>query len=157
MKNASDRLRLQGGISKLEFAVVAVIFGVLAAILLGRLSEVEVGAEATEVEITISNIRSGMRMAINDRMMKGKGDRLEELLSSNPVTFLITPPRGYVELAADTGVRGAWYYDQRIRVLTYRPRQPQAFGGKTELHWRISQHGNGNNESVAGIQLEEMP
>ena len=49
----------RGG-TKLEFALVVVIFGILATALLNRLQAIEADAERTEVELTVRNIRVGV-------------------------------------------------------------------------------------------------
>ena len=58
-----------GGTVKLQFAVAAGIFCLLAAILLVRLMPFEADAERAEVELTIRNIRVGIHMAGGERIM----------------------------------------------------------------------------------------
>jgi len=149
-------MQRQRGISQLEFAVVAVIFAVLVAFLLGRLGDVQEEAERSEVDLIVSNIRAGLRMAVDQRMARGQGDDPGALLNRNPVEFLGSPPRGYVDATGDTNGLGVWYFDSKTRILAYRTRHPEVFEGKAELRWRIvSQTGGADN--AAGLELERAP
>ena len=146
----------QRGLSKLEFVVVAVIISVLVGMLLTRTSDVQLAAERTEVDLTVRNIRAGIRMAVDAYTVRGQWDRLGTLAASNPVVFLSSPPRGYAGEAAASNIPGSWRFDPQIHVLAYRPRQPEAFEGETELRWRMSTQ-RGIDGHVAGIELKNIP
>lgn len=149
--------RRQRGLGLLEFAVVAALFGVLALTLLERLTELEQDGERLEVELTVRNMRVGLQLAIGEKLMRGEEDRLAELLGMNPVSFLGRLPQGYVEeVGAGGTVPGAWRYDEKSRVLAYRPRQPEAFGGRDELRWKMRSVGLLNGR-VVGLRLAELP
>ena len=62
----------QTGLSWLEFSVVASVLAVLAGSLLTALLYYEELAEATVVQLTIENIRSGLRYQIADRLVAGR-------------------------------------------------------------------------------------
>jgi type II secretory pathway pseudopilin PulG len=72
-----DRCRLEVGATKLEFVVVVVVFGLLAAILLARINAIQADAERTEVDLTVRNIRVGIQTLkynkrVNGRMTRGR-------------------------------------------------------------------------------------
>lgn len=149
MRHRPDRHR--GG-GKYEFLVLLTMIGALAAVLLDRLLEVEREAERTEVGLTVRNMRVGLTLAVGERLMQGREDRLGELLDADPTAFLGQMPRGRGD--GGTGP-GAWRFDRGTRILAYRPRQPEAFGGRSELCWRISAFGPIHGR-IVGIALENL-
>ena len=126
--------RQQGG-TKLEFAVVVAVFGVLATLLLARLHQIQAEAERTEVDLTVRNIRVGIQLAIGERIMRGDEGRLDEVTRASPIDFLGHRPRGFTDgrVALD---EGQWAWDPVRRELSYLPRLPAAFGDAKELRWR---------------------
>lgn len=50
---------------------------------------------------------------------------------------------------------GSWRYDPASRILGYRPRQPEAFAGRTELAWRFAGQTDMLGRSV-GLRLEPL-
>lgn len=150
----NKRIPQQQGLSKLEFAVVVAVVAVLAAVLLTSLADVQGEAERAEVDQTVTNIRAGIRMAVNEHMVRGQADSLDKILNSNPIKFLGTDPRGYVGETAVTGAPGSWRFDPSARILVYRARQPEMFDGQAELRWRMTSQGGGG---IASVQLENAP
>lgn len=126
--------RLRGA-SKFEFAIVIAVFGVLAAILMARLTAIQAEAERTEVELTIRNIRVGIQLAIGERIMRGEEDRIAEVAQASPIDFLGHRPRGFSD-ARRAEAAGQWAYDPVRRELSYLPRLPGAFADAEELRWR---------------------
>jgi hypothetical protein len=157
----SERRALRGlaqrGIGKFEFAIVVALIGVLAAALLARLAQVEREAERLEVELTVRNIRVGLQLAVGERLMRGEEDRLAELLAMSPVRFLGRVPANYAERPDPSAKPGSWRYDPAARRLEYRPRQPEAFGGRTSLRWRLEAAAVRGGR-LTGLRLaEEVP
>ena len=144
----------QRGSGMLEFLLVLVVFGLLASALLARLIVIEQGAERTEVELTVRNIRVGLQLAVGEHLMRGQEDSLGELLELNPVSLLGRLPRGYVDAATDAGP-GSWRFDPKTRILAYRTRQADAFEGRDELRWRLASQGILGSR-IAGIRLESL-
>lgn len=134
-------MRRQAGLGKFEFAVVLAIFGVLATLLLDRLVALEHETERIEVDLTLRHIDIGLKLAIGERMMRGEEAHIPALLEVNPLDFLGTP-------AAQ-----GWGYDAGSRTLGYRPRQPEAFGGRTHLEWRYTGRTDELGRMV-GLRLE---
>jgi prepilin-type N-terminal cleavage/methylation domain-containing protein len=128
----------QRGFSKLEFAVVLVIFGVLATLLFDRLVALEHETERLEVDLTVRHINIGIKTAVGERIMRGEEPRIAELLKENPMNFLGHAPAGKVGAGGTAYLAGEWKFDPGSRILGYQPRQPAAFGGRTNLAWRFT-------------------
>lgn len=137
----------QRGLSKFEFAVVLAIFGILAHLLLDRLTALEQETERLEVALTVRHIHTGLKLAIGERLMRGEERRIAELRDASPLDFL--------ERKVGAGDTAAWRYDSGQRLLTYRPRQPEAFGGRTELAWRYQGH-HDELGRVVGLRLKPV-
>lgn len=149
----ADGRAVARGINKFEFALVAALLGILAAVLLDRLIDIQVEAERLEVSLTVRNMRTGLQLAIGERLMQGRDNTLGELLAANPVEFLDRHPSGYEGESASPGAAGSWRFDPDKRVLEYRPRRQEAFGGRAALRWRLVAKGVAGTR-VQGLRLE---
>lgn len=127
--------------------------------LLGGLGHVLVQAQAemelAQVSIIVRNIRSGLQIAIGERLMRGEDTRLAELLQANPLRFLGRQPEGYIGETAVADGAGSWRFDPTTRLLEYRPRHPDAFGGRSELHWRVDATGIAAGRPI-GMRLDAV-
>lgn len=148
----------QAGFSKFEFAVVLAIFGVLATLLLNRLVALEHTTEKQAVELTVRHINTGIKLAVGDAIMRGEEARIAGLINENPLNFLdqkvgsgetAQPDAASTETAPD--VRG-WHYHPATRVLSYHPRQLEAFGNQEKLAWRLQGHTDEIGRAV-GLRL----
>lgn len=148
-------LNKQHGIDKFEFLVIVAIAGVAALVLLDRLLEMERESERTEVMLTIRNIRVGLQLAVGEHLMRGQEDRLPEILEADPTVFLGRLPRGYTATGNVIRYPGSWGFDPTSRILSYRPRQPEAFGGAIELRWMLAGQRSSYGRMV-GIRLESL-
>lgn len=147
-------MKHQLGASKLEFAVVVAILGILAAMLLTRLSAVEADLERIEVDLTVRHIRAGIQVAAGERIMRGEEHRIAEIAQASPIDFLGERPRRFNEgLTAE--VSGQWAYDPNRRELSYIPRVPSAFGGAEVLRWRYESRLDLSGKTV-GISLVKL-
>jgi hypothetical protein len=132
-------VKRQAGLSKFEFAVVLAIFGVLAHILLDRLTALEQETERLEVSLVIRHINIGLKLAIGERIMRGQEARISELLAENPLNFLGQQNRK-VDAGDTPATPGSWRFDAASRILSYTPRQPEAFDNQARLTWRLTAH-----------------
>lgn len=132
----------QRGIGKFEFVVVIVIICTLLGVLLQRLIWLQGESERAEVELIVTHIRSGLRLAMVQNSIQGHAGGGAGLSVRNPVTFLASPPKGYTLDPLLARQPGAWHFDPVSRQLIYRPRLPEAFAGKAELRWRLQAAGN---------------
>jgi hypothetical protein len=139
----------QRGLGKFEFAVVLIIIGILAGLLLNRVIELEEETERLEVELTLRHINIGLKLAIGEHLMQGNEARIAELLHRNPLDFLGDSEK------VGAGATAAWRYEAQTRTLSYQPRQPAAFDGQTQLQWRFVGHRDELGRMV-GLRLEAL-
>ena len=85
-------MRRQRGFTIFELVVVMVIASVLAIILLNRLWYYQEVAEKAAMEMTVMNMRSGLRLRIADLMMQGRMNEMAQLVQENPINWLETLP-----------------------------------------------------------------
>jgi hypothetical protein len=144
-------VKCQAGSSKFEFAVVLVVIGALAHILLGRLITLEHETERLEVELTVRHINTGLKLAVAGAVMRGEEARIATLLTQNPLDFL----GQHEDNGTGNTARLHWHYEPDRRTLRYQPRQPEAFYGE-RLEWRFT----GQQDDIgrtAGLRLEPLP
>ncbi|MDO8597490.1 MAG: hypothetical protein Q7R45_12815 [Sulfuricaulis sp.] len=151
----------QTGLTWLEFSVVASVLAVLAGSLLTALLYYEELAEATVVQLTIQNIRSGLRYQIADRLVAGRTREIGQLLGANPVSWLERSPDGYVGIVRAGSVRllpaGSWFYDIDRGEIGYVPKlsfhlvaEP---GRRAILRWRMQALRSPTPREVEGLML----
>ena len=123
----------QPGFSLLELVTVIAIISILVAVALDRLLPYIDEAERVSVIRLEGQLRSTLMMEAAERIVRGQSATLTELNGSNPVNFLLEPPKNYLgELqglpAGDLPARH-WYFDTASRQLTYRLGEPFAGDG----------------------------
>lgn len=159
----SIRANRQRGATKVELVVVTIIVSVLCVWLLHTLRFYQELTEKTVVESTIVNLRSGLRFKIADLIIKGTPERQTELLKTNPIALLDSPPNGYMgEMRTPKNVPpGTWYYEQDKGELVYIPKmsthlaltdgtQPDMF----RLRWQIRM--NDENKGAPYLDVVAM-
>jgi general secretion pathway protein G len=153
----------QAGITWIEFSVVASVLAVVAASLLTRLLYYEELAEATVVQMTIQNIRSGLRYQVADRLVAGRTPEIAQLLGANPVSWLERPPDGYVGMVRTGSIRslpaGSWFHDIDRGEIGYVPKlsfhleiAPDA-EGRAILRWRMQALRSASPWETEGLTL----
>jgi hypothetical protein len=105
--------RSQRGSGWFEFAVAAVLLSVLAAILVRQLVEYQALAEQTAVDLTLRNLRSGLRWQVAERLLRGRAGELAGLEGANPVAWLERPPLVFRSRAAPARLCAAPRLDRR--------------------------------------------
>jgi len=151
----------QTGFTWLEFSVVASVLAVLAGSLLTALLYYEELAEATVVELTIENVRSGLRYQIADRLVAGRTPEIGRLLGANPVSWLERSPDGYVGIVRTGSVRslpaGSWFYDIDRGEIGYVPKLSFHLAAESEgraiLRWRMQALRSSTPREVEGLAL----
>jgi len=147
------------GLTLLEFAIWAAIVAVLSGLFLGAVLYYEELGEKTEVELTILNIRSGLRYQVAERMFRGRMNELAALSTANPVQWLERPPADYEgerRDAQDGSIgKGRWYFDIDGRELRYRPRLRDHLSPEAKfLRWRVVPiYGSGKRRAVESLAL----
>lgn len=140
----------QHGLGMFEFIVVMTVIAILAYALLERLLVLEQETERLEVALTVRHIHIGLKLAIGEHLMHGEEARIPELVKANPLHFL-----GAQKVGAGDAAPGNWQFDHASATLSYRPRQPEAFDGRTTLVWRLTAHLDELGRT-SGLRLEPL-
>lgn len=129
---------------KFEFAVVAVLVAILAAILMPALERTRAEFEEAAVQSDVA----ALRIELLDRLSHREAVGGALPVGANPVAWTGYQPRGYVgerdEAPAETGV---WYFDRRAGELAYRYRSGR------EARFRLAR---GGSAALAGIGLQRV-
>jgi general secretion pathway protein G len=134
------------GFSLLELAVVAIVVGIVFAVLMHRIQIVQEAAEKTSVETMIIRMRMILQYRVGQMRIQLREARLPELIGSNPVDLMETPPPGYVGVLSGPDVNavpaGSWYFDKLSGELRYKPLRSRHFsmapGERSEIRLRIA-------------------
>lgn len=133
------------GATLLEFAVVASVLGILAFVLLDRLTYYQEWAEKANMEYTAAALKSALRMEMSTLMVQGRMREGPGLLRQNPMAWLEQKPADYFGEfdgpPPDMQARGGWYYNRDARELVYRVKLGRYFvpdsRGRMEVHFRV--------------------
>lgn len=120
--SGNPKCRMQRGIGLFEFAAAVAIIGVFGAVLLERMLYLEEYAEMTAMELTVLNMRTGLRYRTADFLVRDKVSEIATLADENPVNWLQNRPESYLgdfDLKPDTDLRGKWYFDKSRHELVY--------------------------------------
>jgi general secretion pathway protein G len=151
------------------FELVGIIFvaSVLALVLFDRLLFFQAQAEKTVMEMTVINMRSGLRLRVAELMMQNRMDEVGSLVHENPINWLAAPPSNYIgefqnpeqnAIPANT-----WYFDTWRRELVYTLGHDHILGAEpaheTALRFRVAAverppvNGAGAVPKVEGVTL----
>ncbi|MYN07901.1 type II secretion system protein [Pseudoduganella aquatica] len=127
----SPQRRRGQGFSLLELAVVAIIFSVLAAVLLQRLAFYQDEAERAGAQLLVANMRSALYSKALEAAVQQDRARLAQLVSANPIRLLEREPENYKGeidgLSANKLEPGFWYFNRDKRILVYVFRGKKSF------------------------------
>lgn len=108
----------------LELVVVIAVAGVLGCVFLDRLAYYQEVAEKTSAELTIINLRAGLRYRVAELLLQHREAELAQLVGSNPIGLLELPPANYVGVRKSAGwddiPPGNWCFDADKGELLYR-------------------------------------
>lgn len=120
--------RSASGFSLLELVVVIALIGTLISVAATRLLPYIDEAERVAVLRVEGQLRSSINMEAAQRIVRGQSASLTDLDGSNPVKFLLEPPKNYVgeRLQQEIGQVPArrWYFEQDRQRLVYRLGEP---------------------------------
>ena len=145
--------------------MVIALVGVLAYLLLLRLTGYREMAEKAAMEQTAGAIQSALNIQFAHALVRGDGAAAEALGRENPVRWLTKAPENYAgEHAAPA--RGAippgnWYFDPDSRELVYLVRHPDHFrseSGEPRVRYRVRLYAEetGGRREVSGVVLERQ-
>jgi prepilin-type N-terminal cleavage/methylation domain-containing protein len=134
------------GFSLIELAVVVVIVGILAGVVLDRLLPVLGRAERAAFLQTQADLQSALLLEAAERITTGDTSRLAELADGNPMRLFLRPPANYVGSVrtggADMVPRASWYFDERDGLLAYRVGREARFdplgGPRDRVEFRVA-------------------
>ena len=126
----------QRGYSLFELVCVILIVSVLLLVFLDRTLRYQAMAEKTSMEVTIMNMRSGLRLRVAELMMADRTNELGDLVQDNPIHWLAAPPANYLgeirnPQRASLPVN-SWYFDPDRRELVYLLRRNKFFGAEPD-------------------------
>ena len=141
-----NRPTRSAGFSLFELAIVVIVGGVLALILIDRLLVYQEYGEKAAMELTVRNMRSGLRYRMADLMNRDRMHEADRVLQDNPVSWLEEKPANYVgelrDPAPDRIAPGSWYFDATQRELVYLPRHHRflkpAKSGDYAIRYRVT-------------------
>jgi prepilin-type N-terminal cleavage/methylation domain-containing protein len=112
------------GFSLLEMVIVIALIGILIAVAANRLLPYIDEAERVAVLRVEGQLRSTLTMEAAQRIVRGQSASIAGLEGSNPVKFLMEPPKNYVgelqKQQADKAPARHWYFEQDSKRLVYR-------------------------------------
>jgi len=152
-----------------ELVFVITLFIVLGGIFTYRFRYLQEYAEKTVMQMTVMNMRTGLRYKMAELMMENRMPELPALLKENPINWLEKMPVNYLGEIADAESReispGNWYFDKKRGELVYRPRNHAYIeDSKAQPEFRYAARGRfakrsgnrGQPPVMAGIALDEV-
>lgn len=121
----------QRGYSRFELVFVIIIASIVMLVLLDRTRHFQALAEKHAMQMTIINMRSGLRLQVAELLIAERMDEVDDLVTENPINWLEAPPPNYLgELRnpqRSTLPGNTWYFDPGRRELVYIPHRGNFF------------------------------
>lgn len=146
----------QRGFSLFELVFAIAIVGVFGGVLLQRMLYLQEFAEMTAMELTVANVRTGLRYITGDLLMRDKVSKIATLADENPVNWLQDHPENYLgefDLKPDTDVRGKWYFDKTRHELVYTINNRRHFLPASDQDYALRWHAvrlRAKEENISG-------
>ena len=136
----------QLGFTLFELLGIILVVSVLSLLLFDRFLGYQALAEKTAMEMTVINMRSGLRLRVAELMMQDKMNEIASLVHENPINWLAAPPPNYIGTFQNPEQHAiptnAWYFDTRRQELVYIPGRDNIFGvdiaHETALRFRVT-------------------
>jgi prepilin-type N-terminal cleavage/methylation domain-containing protein len=152
----------QAGFSLFEFVAAIAIVGVFGGVLLQRMLYLQEYAEMAAMDLTVANMRTGLRYKTGDFLLRDKMSEIATLADENPIDWLQNPPENYLgefDLQPDEDLRGKWYFDKTRRELVYMVNNKRHFvpssGQDYALRWhavRLRANEEDNSAGKSNVQ-----
>lgn len=116
-------VRRTRGATRFEFAVCAIVFGILAGLLLQYVLRYRAEAELAGLRYQVAGMRTALAGAVMKAEAAGNPAAVLALVGSNPVKLLERTPPGYRGELDQINVKempaGSWFFDRKQRILVY--------------------------------------
>jgi hypothetical protein len=127
------------GVTRLEFAVCAIVFGVLTGMLLHYMSRYRAEAELAGVRYQVASMRTALAGKAMEAELAGNPAAMQALVGSNPVKLLKSVPPGYrgeIYGANDKEMpSGSWFFDRKQRSIVYVFTGNKTFSDVRHTRW----------------------
>ena len=133
----------QPGFSLVEFAAATAIVGIICVVLLQRMLYLQEYAEMMAMDLTVANMRTGLRYKTGDLLMSDRVSEISTLADENPVSWLQNHPDNYLgefDLKPETDLRGKWYFDRTRRELVYTTNNRRHFLPVSDRDYALRWH-----------------
>jgi hypothetical protein len=161
----------QVGFTLFELVGIMFIASMLSVLLYDQFMRYQSLAEKTVMEMTVINMRSGLRLRVAELMMEGKMDEMAGLVHENPINWLAAPPPNYIgafQNPEQHAIRtNAWYFDTKQHELIYMSGRRDIFATEpiheTAVHFRVAVvihppvKDGGKIPKVEGVTLVRVP
>jgi len=115
--------RKNGGFTLFEMVVVICSIVILYMVAEQRLNELPAAAERANFYAILEQIKTGMNLEMITRLASRDTNGLRELAGTNPMQFMLEPPRNYRgeldEVTDRNSTRRSWYYEKTTGELVY--------------------------------------
>ncbi|MEO8164731.1 MAG: prepilin-type N-terminal cleavage/methylation domain-containing protein [Betaproteobacteria bacterium] len=136
--------KYQRGLSLFELIAAIAIISVVAGVLLQRMFYLQEYAEMTAMQLTVTNLRTGLRYKTGELLIAGRVSEIATLADGNPVQWLQTHPENYLgdfDLKPESDLRGKWYFDKSRHELVYTINNRRHFLPKSDrdytYRWQV--------------------
>jgi hypothetical protein len=123
--------RRQGGFSKFEFGVAAILFAVLVGVANSRLNDYQEKIETVAAEQLIASLRAGLTLRMSQLTATQRRHDLAAILDENPIAWLNKKPENYLGeyYSPDNEILapGNWYFDRSDKTLVYLLNRQKSF------------------------------
>lgn len=131
----------QRGYTLLEFAVAVMVVGVLAAVLLDRMTYYQAQAERVSLQTTVANLRSTLQIRVEQAKLPGGSLDLTMLAEENPFDWLKSKPVNYAgEYYSPSDEQigaGNWCFDRSDKSVVYLLNNPETFSGPKTMRLKF--------------------
>lgn len=133
--------RTAGGFALLELAVAAVVFSLVAGVLLNRLVPYIGESEYVAAKQLISSMRTALSVRSARAASQGGQGALLAVAQENPMDWLAEQPKNYLGEYYSPNEselrRGNWYFDKANRTLVYLSASRKSFSAETPKFLRF--------------------
>ena len=120
----------------LELVVVIALIGTLISVAAYKLLPYIDEAERVAVLRVEGQLRSTLMMEAAERIVRGQSASISALEGTNPVKFLLEPPKNYVgerlQREIEQSPARRWYFEEDGQRLVYRLGEPYALSARDE-------------------------